>query len=185
MTDTVTTTAGEYPNLATCPAKDLVAFYNTWSGLEPIKRFKTKEEGQQLVGALIAKMEDTSTPEMEKEAEEIAEENQSASSIVSQLVAANTTPTTKSAVKNENVWGNVRILFDQGKTNKETLALIHEMYGNTNTTMACIAWYRNKYKKMGLVNKPRNTELEVKLDNFASDFGLSAECLAVLKSITL
>ena len=70
--------------------------------------------------------------------------------------------------KNENVWGNVKMLFDAGKTNKETLAEIHEMYGNEQTTYACIAWYRNKYNKLAKSGKITAGQL---LEQIACQFG--------------
>jgi len=70
--------------------------------------------------------------------------------------------------KNENVWGNVKMLFDAGKTNKETLAEIHEMYGNTSTSYACIAWYRNKYNKLAKSDKMTVEQL---LNQIGCQFG--------------
>lgn len=88
------------------------------------------------------------TPEVEVETPEVEVET-SLPSLISQVSALGAETKVKKAksTKNENVWGNVKMLFDQGKSNKETLALIHEMYGNEQTTYACIAWYRNKYNK--------------------------------------
>jgi hypothetical protein len=74
--------------------------------------------------------------------------------------------------KNENVWGNVKMLFAAGKTNKETLAEIHEMYGNTSTTYACIAWYRNKYNKLAKSDKMTVEQL---LNQVACQFGQDQE----------
>lgn len=37
----------------------------------------------------------------------------------------------------------------EGKSNKDILAEVHEHYGNTNTTYACVAWYKNDLKKKG------------------------------------
>ena len=74
--------------------------------------------------------------------------------------------------KNENVWGNVKMLFDAGKTNKETLAEIHEMYGNTSTSYACIAWYRNKYNKLAKSDKMTVEQL---LNQVACQFGQDQE----------
>jgi len=72
--------------------------------------------------------------------------------------------------RNENVWGNVKILFDKGLTNKEVLSEIHEMYGNTKTSYACIAWYRNKYNKVAKDNKlsPKDV-LSLHLKQFGVD----------------
>ena len=86
---------------------------------------------------------------------------------VSALSAETEVKKTKSQ-KNENVWGNVKMLFDAGKTNKETLAKIHEMYGNEQTTYACIAWYRNKYNKIAKSDKMTVEQL---LNQVACQFG--------------
>lgn len=86
---------------------------------------------------------------------------------VSALSAQTEVKKTKSQ-KNENVWGNVKMLFDAGKTNKETLAEIHEMYGNTSTSYACIAWYRNKYNKLAKSDKMTVEQL---LNQIGCQFG--------------
>ena len=96
-------------------------------------------------------------------------------SLVSQLSALNTAAPevkVKTKTKNENVYGNVKILFNAGKTNKETLAEIHEMYGNTNTTYACIAWYRNKYNKEA---KSTKMTVEQLLNQIGCEFGLDQD----------
>jgi len=77
--------------------------------------------------------------------------------------------------KNENVWGNVKMLFDAGKTNKETLAEVHEMYGNTSTTYACIAWYRNKYNKIAKSDKMTVEQL---LNQIGCQFGQDQDWVA-------
>ena len=91
-------------------------------------------------------------------------------SLISQVSALSTQTEVKKtkSQKNENVWGNVKMLFDQGKTNKETLAEIHEMYGNEQTTYACIAWYRNKYNKL---DKSGKMTVEQLLNQVATQFG--------------
>ena len=93
---------------------------------------------------------------------------------VSALSAQTEVKKTKSQ-KNENVWGNVKMLFDAGKTNKETLAEIHEMYGNTSTSYACIAWYRNKYNKLAKSDKMTVEQL---LNQVACQFGQDQDWVA-------
>ena len=93
---------------------------------------------------------------------------------VSALSAQTEVKKTKSQ-KNENVWGNVKMLFDAGKTNKETLAEIHEMYGNTSTSYACIAWYRNKYNKIAKSDK---MTVEQMLNQVACQFGQDQDWVA-------
>ena len=112
-------------------------------------------------------------PEVEPETvlEAEAEVETSLPSLIDQLTSLNSpAPETKKAKsqKNENVWGNVKMLFDQGLGNKEVLAQIHEMYGNTNTSYACIAWYRNKYNKL---DKSGKMTVEQLLNQIATQFG--------------
>lgn len=112
-------------------------------------------------------------PEVEPETvpEVEAEVETSLPSLIDQLTSLNSpAPETKKAKsqKNENVWGNVKMLFDQGLGNKEVLAQIHEMYGNTNTSYACIAWYRNKYNKL---DKSGKMTVEQLLNQVATQFG--------------
>lgn len=104
-------------------------------------------------------------------------------SLVSQLSALNTAAPevkVKTKTKNENVYGNVKILFNAGKTNKETLAEIHEMYGNTNTTYACIAWYRNKYNKEA---KSTKMTVEQLLNQIGCEFGLDQDWIKTKLSL--
>jgi len=49
--------------------------------------------------------------------------------------------------KNEGVGNFVRKLIAEGQTNTAILKIVHEQYGNKQTTYACVAWYRNKMKK--------------------------------------
>ena len=108
-------------------------------------------------------------PVVEAEAEAEAEAT-SLPSMLAQVSALSAQTEVKKAKsqKNENVWCNVKMLFDAGKTNKETLAEIHEMYGNTNTSYACIAWYRNKYNKIAKSDKMTVAQL---LNQVACQFG--------------
>lgn len=136
-------------NLASASMTQLVEWYNANSGLEPVKRFKSKEAGQVACQQVMAKLEGTADEELEAEAEETHADALSASA---QLMAlASSGGNTKSGEKNEGVWLNVKRLLEAGMSNKEILAEIHELYGNTNTSYACIAWYRNKW------NKTKNT----------------------------
>lgn len=52
--------------------------------------------------------------------------------------------------KNQGVGAFVKKLIAEGLTNTAILKIVHEQYGNTNTTYACVAWYRNKMKKAGV-----------------------------------
>lgn len=118
-------------------------------------------------------------PELEVPVVEVS----SIPSLVSQLSALNTAAPegkVKTKTKNENVYGNVKILFNAGKTNKETLAEIHEMYGNTNTTYACIAWYRNKYNKEA---KSTKMTVEQLLNQIGCEFGLDQDWIKTKLSL--
>ena len=55
--------------------------------------------------------------------------------------------------KNQGVGAFVKKLIAEGLTNTAILKIVHEQYGNTNTTYACVAWYRNKMKKAGVAAK--------------------------------
>lgn len=85
---------------------------------------------------------------------------------------------TKKAEKNEGVGLFIKHRIAQGMSNKDILALVHEQYGNKNTTYACVAWYRNKMKKAGAVQQVK-TNVEW-LQNFAKANGLSEESTAEL-----
>ena len=118
-------------------------------------------------------------PELEVPVVEVS----SIPSLISQLSALNTAAPevkVKTKTKNENVYGNVKILFNAGKTNKETLAEIHEMYGNTNTTYACIAWYRNKYNKEA---KSTKMTVEQLLNQVGCEFGLDQDWIKTKLSL--
>ena len=119
----------------------------------------------------VPEVETNLVQEPEVESETVPEVETSLPSLIDQLTSLNSpAPETKKAKsqKNENVWGNVKMLFDQGLGNKEVLAQIHEMYGNTNTSYACIAWYRNKYNKL---DKSGKMTVEQLLNQVATQFG--------------
>ena len=131
----------------------------------------------------VAQVEAVAEPVVEAVAEPVVEavvepvveaEATSLPSMLAQVSALSAQTEVKKAKsqKNENVWGNVKMLFDAGKTNKETLAEIHEMYGNTNTSYACIAWYRNKYNK---ISKSDKMTVEQLLNQVACQFGQDQE----------
>lgn len=138
------------------------------------------DEAMNLVPVVV----ETETAVAETETVEVpVVEVSSMPSLVSQLSALNTAAPevkVKTKTKNENVYGNVKILFNAGKTNKETLAEIHEMYGNTNTTYACIAWYRNKYNKEAKSTKMTVDQL---LNQIGCEFGLDQDWIKTKLSL--
>lgn len=115
---------------------------------------------------------------------EVVEVTQSEPSLMSQLVqqVVDAEPAKVEVVKsekNEGVGQFIRKLIAEGLGNKEILSIVHEQYGNKNTTYACVAWYRNKMKKAGQDVKKSNA-LEF-LTNFAKANNLSEESVEVLK----
>lgn len=72
--------------------------------------------------------------------------------------------------KNEGVGQFIRKLIAEGLSNKDILPIVHEQYGNKNTTYACVAWYRNNMKKSGAeVKKASSLDW---LNNFAKAHNL-------------
>jgi len=53
-------------------------------------------------------------------------------------------PKTHKKAINKGVGDLIRSYILEGLGNTEILPKVHAHYGNTNTTYACIAWYRNK-----------------------------------------
>jgi len=133
-------------------------------------------EVETIVSEVVGKMEVTTElapvvePVVEAVEPVVEAEAVSLPSMLAQVSALSAETEVKKAKsqKNENVWGNVKMLFDAGKTNKETLAEIHEMYGNTSTSYACIAWYRNKYNKLAKSDKMTVEQL---LNQIGCQFG--------------
>ena len=95
------------------------------------------------------------------------------SQLVGQIEKTVETEVVVKAEKNEGVGQFIRKLIGEGLGNKEVLAIVHEQYGNKNTTYACVAWYRNKMKKAGTIQQV-TTSLDW-LQNFAKANGLSEE----------
>lgn len=171
----------EYPVFATAKMAELVEFYNAHTE-EKVRRFPNKEDAITACQAVIARLEGTSSEAIEEEVAEVVEEA-SATSLLSQLTTANGSSEKKAVSKNEGVWNNVKMLFDSGLSNKETLAKIHELYGNSNTTYACIAWYRNKYNK---TSDKLSAEKQAKIDqvvSFAAKHCLRDEARAELAAM--
>ena len=139
---------------------------------------KLSVEVETIVSEVVGEMEvTTELAPVEVETEAVVEPVVEAASLPSMLaqvsaLGAKTEVKKAKSQKNENVWGNVKMLFDAGKTNKETLAEIHEMYGNTSTTYACIAWYRNKYNKLAKSDKMTVEQL---LNQIGCQFGQDQE----------
>lgn len=103
--------------------------------------------------------------------------------MVNQVADAPAAPEVVKVVKekNEGVGQFIRKLIAEGLGNKEVLKIVHEQYGNKNTTHACVAWYRNKMNKAGVVAKVA-TSVDW-LQNFAKQNGLSEESTAELGTV--
>ena len=114
------------------------------------------------------------------EVEVQAAESSVLSSMIAQVVEAKTEDKTPKSDKNEGVGLFIRKLISEGLSNKAILEIVHEQYGNKNTTYACVAWYRNKMKKAGQV-QAKSSALDF-INNFAKSNGLSEEAVEVLKS---
>jgi len=115
---------------------------------------------------------------------EVVEVTQSEPSLLSQLVqqVVDAEPAKVEEVKsekNEGVGQFIRKLIAEGLGNKEILSIVHEQYGNKNTTYACVAWYRNKMKKAGQDVK-KSSALDF-ITNFAKANNLSEESVEVLR----
>lgn len=78
--------------------------------------------------------------------------------------------------KNQGVGAFVKKLIAEGLTNTAILKIVHEQYGNKQTTYACIAWYRNKMKKAGQTAKTKSAlgVVEEMLKNVEAEVQTSA-----------
>ena len=78
--------------------------------------------------------------------------------------------------KNQGVGAFVKKLIAEGLTNTEILKIVHEQYGNKQTTYACVAWYRNKMKKAGQTAKIKSAQsvVEEMLKNVEAEVQTSA-----------
>ena len=102
------------------------------------------------------------------------------SSLVSQLVQTTPAPATEAKEKNVGVGTFIKALITEGLGNKEILAIVHEQYGNAQTTYACVAWYRNKMKKTSVV-AAKNSALDF-VTRFAQMAGASEGEVELVKS---
>ena len=123
------------------------------------------------------------TPVTSNEVVEVVESTTSLlSQLVQQVVDAEPVKAEEAkgkAEKNEGVGQFIRKLIDEGLGNKAILEIVHEQYGNKNTTYACVAWYRNKMKKAGQDVK-KSSALDF-ITNFAKANNLSEENVEILK----
>lgn len=139
------------------------------------------------VAEVVAPEAEVVAPEVEVVAPEVevqATESSVLSSMIAQVVEAKVEDKAEGKApksdKNEGVGLFIRKLISEGLSNKAILEIVHEQYGNKNTTYACVAWYRNKMKKAGAV-QAKSSALDF-INNFAKSNGLSEEAVEVLKS---
>lgn len=118
--------------------------------------------------------------ELEEEVVEQSTGPSLVSQMVSQVTEAVEAPVVVKVDKNEGVGQFIKGLISEGLGNKAILDIVHEQYGNKNTTYACVAWYRNKMKKAGAVQQV-TTSLDW-LQNFAKANNLSEESVSELGS---
>ena len=92
-----------------------------------------------------------------------------------EIKAEETKPEVK-VEKNQGVGAFVRKLIAEGLTNTAILKIVHEQYGNKQTTYACVAWYRNKMKKAGQTAKIKSAQsvVEEMLKNVEAEVQTSA-----------
>lgn len=55
------------------------------------------------------------------------------------------------------------LILNSTKSNAEILAVVHEKFEGCKTSMACVAWYKSKLRKEGLIDKSRTQKFSVKL----------------------
>lgn len=115
--------------------------------------------------------------------EEVVSEETGPSTLMAQLVSASEAKVgvdvKVKSEKNDGVGIFIKNLINDGLSNKDILKIVHEQYGNKNTTYACVAWYRNKMKKTGAV-QAKSSALDF-ITNFAKSNGLSEEAVETLK----
>lgn len=124
-------------------------------------------------------------PVVEVEVEEEVVEQSTGPSLVSmmaeQLVEVVSHPVVEEVKeKNVGVGTFIKNLITEGLGNKEILSIVHEQYGNNNTTYACVAWYRNKMKKTNAV-VAKNSALDF-VTRFAQMSGASEGEVEVVKA---
>lgn len=55
------------------------------------------------------------------------------------------------------------LILNSTKSNAEILAIVQEKFEGCKTSMACVAWYKSKLRKEGLIDKSRTQKFSVKL----------------------
>lgn len=132
----------------------------------------------------MARKPKTVVAPVELEIEEEVVEQPTGPSLVSLMVPqmANTVtaPEVAKPEKNTGVGTFIKGLITEGLGNKEILAIVHEQYGNTQTSYACVAWYRNKMKKTSVV-AAKNSALDF-VTRFAQMSGASEGEVEMVKS---
>jgi len=55
------------------------------------------------------------------------------------------------------------LILNSTKTNSEILEIVHSKF-ECKTTMACVAWYKSKLRKEGLIEKSRTQKHKLVID---------------------
>lgn len=148
------------------------------------RKAKVVVESVELVEALAE--QDGMTIQQAQDLVEVAQLVSSQPSLISQLVeqVVNQPEVIEEVVtkteKNVGVGTFIKSLITEGLGNKEVLSIVHEQYGNTQTSYACVAWYRNKMKKTSAV-VAKNSALDF-VTRFAQMSGASEGEVKLVRS---
>ena len=114
---------------------------------------------EQVETKVVEQVETKVVEQVEEQAEEATQPSMLVSMLqqeVKPLEEAKVEEAKPKVEKNQGVGAFVKKLIAEGLTNTDILKIVHEQYGNTQTTYACVAWYRNKMKKAGQTAKTKS-----------------------------
>ena len=64
------------------------------------------------------------------------------------------------------------LILNTSKSNSEILEAVHEKFPESKTTPACVAWYKTKLRKQGLIAKNNGKfKLDMSEEDLAAEFG--------------
>lgn len=68
------------------------------------------------------------------------------------------------------------LILNTKKSNAEILEAVHEKFEGCKTTPACVAWYKTKLRKQGLIAKSAGKfKLDMTADDLAAEYGEQSE----------
>lgn len=68
------------------------------------------------------------------------------------------------------------LILNTKKSNTEILEAVHEKFEGCKTTPACVAWYKTKLRKQGLIEKSSGKfKLDMTADDLAAEYGEQSE----------